>query len=315
MQHKTPYITMMSNAIISSKDDWRFTPDGQARGYIQPQRLGELWVHTGSTCNLRCPFCFEGSKPGDDRIQMIRFIELKPFIDEALTLGVEQFAFTGGESFVNTDMLAILSYALEYRECLVLSNATEPLMNSLQQVFKLLEKPYSLHFRVSLDYPDPKRHDASRGKGNFYKALQTMSRLYNAGFTISVARLQEPDENSEEIEDAYHCFFKAAGLPVDLNMTSFPDFMLPGSDADVPYITEDCMRRLDDEKRAQFMCNYSKMIVKKDGKISVYACTLVDDDKDYDLGMTLTNSMMKRVMLKHHRCYSCFAYGASCSEK
>ena len=62
------------------------------------------------------------------------------------------------------------------------------------------------------------------------------------------------------------------------------------------------------------MCNFSKMVVKKNGSMGVYACTLVDDDSDYDLGSTLSESMKIRIMLRHHRCYSCFAFGASCSE-
>ena len=45
--------------------DWLQTDDGQPRGYIEPESLQELWFHTGTNCNLRCPFCFEGSKPGD----------------------------------------------------------------------------------------------------------------------------------------------------------------------------------------------------------------------------------------------------------
>jgi hypothetical protein len=56
------------------------------------------------------------------------------------------------------------------------------------------------------------------------------------------------------------------------------------------------------------------MVVKKDGRMRVYACTLVDDDPAYDLGGTLAESIRKRVMLHHHRCYSCFKYGSSCSE-
>jgi hypothetical protein len=40
----------------------------------------------------------------------------------------------------------------------------------------------------------------------------------------------------------------------------------------------------------------------------------VDDDEDYDLGGTLSESMRVRVMLRHHRCFSCFAAGTSCSE-
>ncbi|MDG2315619.1 MAG: radical SAM protein, partial [Gammaproteobacteria bacterium] len=49
-------------------------------------------------------------------------------------------------------------------------------------------------------------------------------------------------------------------------------------------------------------------------KMRVYACTLVDDDKSYDLGHNLKESMKKRIMMRHHRCYSCFAFGSSCSE-
>jgi hypothetical protein len=62
------------------------------------------------------------------------------------------------------------------------------------------------------------------------------------------------------------------------------------------------------------MCAFSKMVVKKNGNMRVYACTLVDDDEEYDLGSTLKESLKERISMKHHRCYSCFAYGASCSE-
>ncbi|MEA2068367.1 MAG: radical SAM protein, partial [Verrucomicrobiota bacterium] len=83
----------------------------------------------------------------------------------------------------------------------------------------------------------------------------------------------------------------------------------------VPHITESCMTTYKTaEERDNFMCSFSKMVVKKGGKLRVYACTLVDDDEDYDLGGSLSEAMKIRVMLKHHRCYTCFAAGASCSE-
>ena len=91
--------------------------------------------------------------------------------------------------------------------------------------------------------------------------------------------------------------------------------MTPGSNPDVPQVTEHCMTNYQDETtRASFMCSTTKFVLKKDGRMRVYACTLVDDDPDYDLGGTLRESMSVRVMLRHHRCYSCFAYGATCSE-
>jgi hypothetical protein len=69
-----------------------------------------------------------------------------------------------------------------------------------------------------------------------------------------------------------------------------------------------------ESSRREFMCAFSKMVIKKNGRMRVYACTLVDDDDDYAQGETLTEALHERVMLRHHRCYSCFAYGSSCSE-
>lgn len=73
-------------------------------------------------------------------------------------------------------------------------------------------------------------------------------------------------------------------------------------------------QQTEDSRRA-FMCAFSKMVIKKNGRMRVYACTLVDDDEGYDQGANLRAALKQRVMLKHHRCYSCFAYGSSCSEK
>ncbi|MBI4558991.1 MAG: hypothetical protein HY706_15520 [Candidatus Hydrogenedentes bacterium] len=108
---------------------------------------------------------------------------------------------------------------------------------------------------------------------------------------------------------------REAGLPLDTHITVFPNFLRPGAAPEVPQITENCMRTYQTEKtRAAFMCNFSKMVAKNKGRMRVYACTLVDDDDDYDLGGSLTESMKFRIMLRHHRCFSCFKYGARCSE-
>ena len=295
--------------------EWLQTDDGQPRGYIEPESLQELWFHTGTNCNLSCPFCLEGSKPGDNRLQFISFDEVTPLIDEALELGVEKFSFTGGEPFLNPDMVRILDRALDHRPCLVLTNATEPLMNRIGEILPLIDKPNRLNLRVSLDHPDPVKHDESRGKGNFRKALRTLGRLHQIGFGVSIARLRGKNEDTDAVDRSYAPHLREVGLPEDLLIISFPDFMPPGSLPDVPQITEHCMTTyLNADQRAAFMCNFSKMVVKKNDAVGIYACTLVDDDADYDLGKTLAESMKPRVMMRHHRCYSCFAFGASCSE-
>ena len=67
------------------------TPSREPRGYIQPNSLQEIWFHTGTACNLACPFCLEGSKPGDNRLNRITLEDVQPFMEEALSLGVRQF--------------------------------------------------------------------------------------------------------------------------------------------------------------------------------------------------------------------------------
>ena len=294
---------------------WYVTPDDKPRGFIQSCALDELWLHTGTACNLACPFCLEGSKPGDQRLQLMRFDDAKPYIDEALTLGVKQFSFTGGEPFVNKDMIRILDYALQYRSCLVLTNATEPLIKRITQLAPLRERIHKLRFRVSLDHFEASQHDAGRGEGMFAMALEGLRKLHEMGFALSVANQVIADLPTSEVARQFSAVSRAAGLPEDLPRIEFPEFYPPATEVSAPQITQSCMADYQTEQsRREFMCAFSRMVVKIDGQTKVYACTLVDDDPDYALGETLTQSLQVPVSMKHHRCYSCFRFGASCSE-
>lgn len=305
----------MTALTAHSTDDWDTPTDGDMHGYIQMPRLRELWIHTGTACNLACPFCLEGSKPGDKRLQLVRFADVRPFIDEAISLGTEQFSFTGGEPFLARDLPRILNHASALAPCLVLTNGTRALQHRLQALESLRHAKHTVSFRVSLDYPDAARHDNGRGPGMFHEAMQGLKTLHGMGFHVSVARQWSPDEDSKAITTAFRQQFLTYGLPADLPITWFPDFSPPGSHVETPRITEHCMTAYHTaESRAKFMCAYSRMIVKQAGRMRVYACTLVDDDPDYDMGSNLADTIMARVRLRHHRCYSCFRYGASCSE-
>lgn len=295
--------------------DWHRTSEGHLRGFIHTHALDELWFHTGTACNLACPFCLEGSKPGDDRLQLMRFDDARPYIDEALTLGVKQFSFTGGEPFINKDIVRILDYALRYRPCLVLTNATEPLIKRIGQLESLRSLAHPLHFRVSLDHYDAAMHDSGRGAGMFDQALEGMRLLHAMGFHLSVANQIMPDIPPDETAQRFAEVFSNAGLPEDLRRVEFPEFYPPETVVSAPQITQSCMTDFQTESsRKEFMCAFSRMVVKQNHRCHVYACTLVDDDPDYVLADTLTESLQIPVSMKHHRCYSCFKYGASCSE-
>ena len=180
--------------------DWAMTPSGKPRGYIQPHALDELWFHTGTACNLKCPFCLEGSTPGDTRLDRISLADARPFMDEALSLGVRQFSFTGGEPFIVKDFVNILGHAATLRPCLVLTNGTDPVLQRLHQIERLARSPEPISFRISIDFPDATRHDEARGSGNFDKALTGLRRLHDMGFHVSLARQQEPGKDEASTE-------------------------------------------------------------------------------------------------------------------
>jgi hypothetical protein len=291
------------------------TSTGEPVGYIAPHTLDELWFHTGTACNLACPFCLEGSKPGDGRLDRIKLTDAIPFIDEAVHLGVKQFSFTGGEPFIVKDFVNILRYASTYRPCLVLTNGTDPVIKRIHQIESLRDSAQPISFRISIDYLDAERHDAGRGIGSYELAWEGLRLLHSRKFKVSLARQMDAGEDSVAIDHAFREEMLRRGLPSDTTIVSFPDFLVPGSNPKVPHVTENCMTTYQSENsRREFMCAFSKMVIKIGGRMRVYACTLVDDDPTYDLGGTLADSLAKRVMLHHHRCYSCFAFGSSCSE-
>ena len=245
--------------------EWDTTADGDPRGYIDPHTLDELWFHTGTACNLSCPFCLEGSVPGDTRLDRITLADAKPLMDEAVRIGVKQFSFTGGEPFIVKDFVNILDYGASLRPCLVLTNGTDPVLKRLHHIDRLRGSRHPISFRISIDWPDEDRHDAGRGAGNFVKALQGMRALHRMGFHVSLARQMEADEDSGAVDDRYRVLLRQYELPADTRIVAFPDFGTPNSHADVPNVTEDCMTRYQTEtSRREFMCAFSKMVIKKE---------------------------------------------------
>jgi len=316
LSERNPAARIPVQQLVSPRhaDNWQFTRDGDPRGFIDTQQLRELWIHTGTACNLACPFCLEGSSPGDKRLAGMKLEDVEPFIREAVELGVEQFSFTGGEPFVIRDFVSILDHASRHRPCFVLTNGTDALLGRAHQLLPLRENPYPIRFRVSLDYPDAARHDAGRGEGSFGQSVEGIRWLVDHGFDVSIARQMIPGEDEQAVEAIFADVFRSHGIDKKFAFTAFPDFGTPGTEDGSPEVTETCMEKYPtEESRAHFMCTYTRMLVKQDDQVRVYACTLVDDDPDYDLGATLRESLSTRVMLRHHRCFSCYQFGASCS--
>src|SRR5947209_9777830 len=115
--------------------------------------LDDLWFQVGGTvCNLACTHCFISCSPHNHTFGFLDLETVRRALDESVPLGVKEYYFTGGEPFLNRDLVAILELTLGYGPATVLTNGTVFKDEWLARLRKAEEtSPYSLELRVSLD--------------------------------------------------------------------------------------------------------------------------------------------------------------------
>ncbi|MEM8917382.1 MAG: radical SAM protein [Pseudomonadota bacterium] len=293
------------------------TVSGTARASVALQQLDTLWFNTGTLCNLACPSCYIESSPTNDALVYIGTDEVKAYLDEIenLSLPTREIAFTGGEPFMNPDMIPILELCLGRGfDVLILTNAMRPMRRFETQLLGLPHRD-KMTIRVSLDHHSEAIHEKERGVGSWQKALDGIDWLAANGFVITVAGRLADAESEHRVRADYAALFAAREWPVDAGnpaeLTLFPEMDVG---RDVPEITTDCWDILNVRPDAM-MCASSRMIVKRKGEASprVAACTLIPHDRGFDLGGTLEESR-EEVALNHPFCAQfCVLGGASCS--
>jgi pyruvate-formate lyase-activating enzyme len=266
-----------------------------------PLVLRELWLHTGTACNLSCPFCHEGSAPADSRLPALSFEQARDAIDEAVALGVERFAFTGGEPLILRGILDILVYAQQHRPCLVLTNGTAPLLRRAQHLARLREGAHPVAFRVSIDHPDEARHDAGRGLKTFRKAMEGLKLLHQAGFDVGITRMVVPGEDARAIEGKFGALLRRHGLPQDLPIRALSELGKPLEA--LPF--EPAMR----EHVPAPACSRSRMAIGGEAGLRYLPCPLVDDEPERAVGATLAEALANPVQMTHRRCKICRTQG------
>ncbi len=273
-------------------------------------RLETLWINTGTLCNLACKTCYIESSPTNDALVYLSLAEVESFLDEAERLGTREIGFTGGEPFMNRDMIAMIRSSLARGfEVLVLTNAMRP-MRRFEAA--LVELPRDrLTMRVSLDHHSRAVHEAERGPGSWARALDGLQWLAANGFRLAVAGRQLPGESREQALAGYRGLFAELGVEVEGGLVLFPAM---DAAADVPEISEACWDILH-VSPAAMMCASSRMVVKAKGaaRPHVVACTLLPYDPQFALGPTLADALGE-VSLNHPHCARfCVLGGASCS--
>jgi len=275
---------------------------------IPLQAFRELWIHTGTACNLSCPFCHEGSHPSDSRLEPMTLAEVAPMLDEAATLGVTQFAFTGGEPLILREIHAILLHALRLRPALVLTNGTAPFIRRSHHLASLRAAAHPLRFRVSIDYAEEARHDAGRGLKNFRKAMEGLRLLHEAGFECGITRQQETGEDARAVNSRFRNLLRRNRLPEDLPIVALPELGLPLSPASA-HVGAMTGFELPAVPSLPASCSRSRMVLRRGGMLRLAPCPLVDDMPAMELGASLAAALRQPTRLAHARCRVCLWQG------
>jgi len=306
------------------------TAKGEPRARVALQRLETFWINTGSLCNIECVNCYIESGPTNERLAYFSLADTHALFDEIeqLGLGTGEIGFTGGEPFMNPQMLDMAEAALKRGfKVLVLTNAMQPMMRPRikEGLLDLNEAhPGRLELRVSLDHYSERLHDMERGPGAFAKALEGVDWLSENGFRIAVAGRTCWNENELEAREGYQDLFARHNWQIDPanhgQLILFPEM---DEAADIPEITTACWKILG-VKPSDMMCASSRMAVKRKGESApvILPCTLLPYDAAFEMGSTLARSLNAdggafskgAVKLNHPHCAKfCVLGGGSCS--
>ncbi len=308
--------------------DWTIT--GERRASVGLDRLQTLWFNTGTLCNITCRNCYIESSPTNDRLVYLTAAEVIAYLDEIARdgLGTTEIGFTGGEPFMNPDIIPILDAALGRGfQVLVLTNGLQPMQRPrIKKGLLGLLASYGdrLTLRISLDHYSKALHEAERGPKTFAKSLESLNWLSANGFKVAIAGRtcwNEPD-NLERA--GYEALIAERGWKID-PADPHALVLLPEMDGshEVPEISEGCWQILG-KRPGDLMCATSRMIVKRKGddRPTVLPCTLLPYEAAFSMGGTLAEASRAeggmfdggRVKLCHPHCAKfCALGGGSCS--
>jgi uncharacterized Fe-S cluster-containing radical SAM superfamily protein len=295
------------------------TASGEPRAAVRFGGLKKLWFKTGTLCNLTCANCYIESSPRNDRLAYLSLADVTGYLDEIARdrLPTVEIGLTGGEPFMNPEIIAIIETALERGfAVLVLTNAMRPMMK-LDRALLRLNAAYGarLTLRVSVDHFERRHHEEERGPRSWGPMIEGLKWLSEHGFAVNVAGRTRWGESEAVLRDGYAALFAAEGIEIDARspreLVLFPEM---DEQAPVPEITTACWGILGVDP-GDMMCASSRMVVKHKGTDApaVMACTLLAYDDRFNLGRSLADASVD-VRLNHPHCARfCVLGGGACS--
>lgn len=275
--------------------------------------LDHLWFQVaGTLCNLTCHHCFISCSPKNHNFGFLSLATVTSYLQESTSRGVKEYYFTGGEPFLNPEMVPILTATLQYGPATVLTNATV-LRDSWLETLAAAESTslYSLEFRVSIDGYSAETNDPIRGIGTFERAIQGVEKLVQHGFLpIITATRTWPDSQDAQVLESFCRTLRAVGYQRP-RIKLLPTLQLGAEEKRTHGYRES--ERISSEMLAEFdisqlVCEHSRIVTDR----GVHVCPILIDSSDSLLGDSLEEADQP-FAVKHGACFTCYQYGAICT--
>lgn len=275
--------------------------------------LDTLWFQVaGTLCNIECTHCFISCSPRNHAHEMMTLAEVERWLVEAGALGVRDYYFTGGEPFMNREILPILEATLRQGPATVLTNGMLLRPETCARLRELFDgSEYSLDLRVSLDGFDRETHDAIRGKGVWDRVMTGLANLAHVGLNpvITVTTAAEGVETGEGrarfLEVIRSFGFQRPRLKV------LPLFRIGAEEtrtrayADWERLTDDALTAAD---ASILQCASGRMVTSR----GVYVCPILIEEPEARMGDTLSGAL-RPFPLAYGACHTCWVDGVTCT--
>lgn len=277
------------------------------------KNLDHLWFQvSGTLCNLTCHHCFISCSPKNDTFGYLSLAEVQRRLAESIDLGVKEYYFTGGEPFLNPDMVDILLATLKVGPATVLTNGTVLKDEWLRRLREAeAESCYSLEFRVSIDGFSPETNDPIRGEGTFARAMRGVTKLVEFGFLpIITAARTWPDDREQQVVGAFVEMLKHAGysrprLKILPTLRIGAEVSRCGGYRDDERVSVEMIEGFD---QTQLVCEHSRIVTDR----GVHVCPILIESAESWMGETLRETL-RPFPLSDGACYTCYQYGAICA--
>ena len=174
--------------------------------------LETLWFNTGTLCNLTCRNCYIESSPRNDRLAYLTRGEVRDYLDEIARDGLPTrlIGFTGGEPFMNPDIIGMLDDVLSRGfDALVLTNAMQPMRKLRPQLLALRDALSALGCASASRSTTTRAavHEAERGRRSWAPTIDGLVWLARNGFAIDVAGRRFSGEPEQELRAGFARLF------------------------------------------------------------------------------------------------------------